>query len=82
MSSRIRQYLFGSIFFAIGIYYCVQKNFLEATLYIMAGLSFVSNTLVNEPFLAAYKKVMVIVTWSLIIVTGIFFLWVLQSKYF
>lgn len=82
MNSRIRQYLFGGIFVAIGVYYMIQPNFLEASLYILAGLSFISNTLINEPSLAAYRKVMVIVTWSLIIVTAILFLWVLQSKYF
>ena len=82
MNSRVRQYLFGSVFIAIGVYYIVQPNYLEASLYILAGLSFILNTLINEPALAAYRKVMVIVTWSLIIVTAVLFLWVLQSKYF
>jgi hypothetical protein len=82
MSARIRQYLFGAIFFAIGIYYVVQGNSLEASLYIMAGLCFTLNTMVNEPALFSYKKMLTIVTWSLIIITSILFLWVMQSKYF
>lgn len=82
MNSRIRQYLFGGIFIAIGVYYLVQPNYLEASLYILAGLSFTANTLTNEPAIASYRKTIVIITWSLIIVTAILFLWVLQSKYF
>lgn len=82
MNSRIRQYLFGGIFVAIGVYYIVQRSYVEASLYVLAGLSFISNTLINEPALAAYRKVLVIVTWSFIIITAIVFLWVLQSKYF
>ena len=81
MSARIRQYLFGAIFFAIGIYYLVQGNAQEASLYLMAGLCFTLNTMINEPALLPYKKVLTIVTWSMIIVTSILFLWVMQSKY-
>lgn len=83
MNANFRQYLFGAIFFAIGIYFLVaEDNGLEASLYIMAGICFAANTLTNEPRLAPYKKTMVIVTWVLIISTSILFLWVMQSKYF
>lgn len=82
MNSRVRQYIFGFIFFGIGVYYLLQNNYLEASLYVLAGLSFTVNTLVNEPALSAYRKLLTIATWSLIIITSILFLWVLQSKYF
>jgi hypothetical protein len=82
MSPRIRQYIFGSLFFAFGMYYMIKKDYVEGSLYCLAGLSFIFNTLVAEPSLLPYKKVLVIVTWGLIIITAILFLWVLQFKYF
>jgi hypothetical protein len=82
MSPRIRQYVFGSLFFAFGMYYMIKRDYLEGSLYCLAGLSFIFNTLVTEPSLIEYKKPLTIFTWALIIITGIIFLWVLQSKYF
>jgi hypothetical protein len=82
MNSKIRHYLFACIFFAVGTYYMVKGEYVEASLYILAGLAFTANTMTNEPALAGVKKTMVIITWSLIVITGIVFLWVLQSKYF
>jgi hypothetical protein len=82
MNSRTRQYFFGLIFFAIGVYYFVKVDYLEASLYCLAGLCFAFNSLVGEPRLAAYKRVLNVVAWVLIAITGILFLWVLQFKYF
>ncbi|HEY9007535.1 hypothetical protein [Ohtaekwangia sp.] len=81
MSATIRQYLFGAIFFAVGIYQLYRNDFLEAALYLLAALSFVFNTLATEPKLLAYKKMLVIITWSLIIITALVFLYVLQFKF-
>ena len=81
MNAQTRQYLFGAMFLAFGIFQLYKNDFLEATLYILAGLSFVANTLTNEPRLASMKKVMVIITWVLIIATALVFLWVLQFKF-
>jgi drug/metabolite transporter (DMT)-like permease len=82
MSPSVRQYLYGSIFFAIGIYFIAKQDGLEGALCCLAGLSFVFNTLVNEPRLVSHKKILAGLTWTLIIVTAILFLWVIQSKYF
>jgi hypothetical protein len=82
MNPRVRQYLFGSIFFAVGIYFIAKQDRLEGSLYCLAGLSFVFNTMVNEPRLVSYKKILAGLAWTLIIVTAILFLWVIQFKYF
>ena len=82
MSPSIRQYIFGSLFFAFGMYYMIKRDYVEGSLYCLAGLSFIFNTLTTEPSLSPYKKRLVIVTWVLIIITAIVFLWVLQFKYF
>jgi drug/metabolite transporter (DMT)-like permease len=81
MNKRVRQYLFGAIFAAVGVYYVLKNDHLEGSLYILAGLAFEVNSLVNEPVLAAYKKIVTIIAWGLIIATGILFLWVIQFKY-
>ena len=81
MNARTRQYLFGLIFIAFGIYQLVQKDMLEASLYIIAGAAFVANTLATEAALSDYKKILVGITWILIIAAGILFLYLLQFKF-
>jgi hypothetical protein len=81
MKSQTRQYLFGTVFIAFGIYQVVKLDYLEASLYSIAGLAFIFNTLTFEPKLADYKKPLVIITWGLIGATGILFLYLLQFKF-
>jgi hypothetical protein len=81
MNARQRQYLFGVIFLGFGIYQLVQKDPLEASLYMIAGAAFIFNTLASEPSLTNYKRVLVATTWVLIIAAGILFLYLLQFKF-
>jgi hypothetical protein len=81
MNAKNRQYLFGLIFIGVGIYQFTIKDWLEFSLYTLAGLAFIVNSLTMEPRLLAYKKPLVIVSWALIIMTGILFLYLLQFKY-
>jgi hypothetical protein len=81
MNPRTRQYLFGLIFLGVGVYEFVRNDLLEAFLYVAAGGAFMVNTLAAEPSFQRYKKVLVIVTWVLMIAAGILFLYLLQFKY-
>ena len=81
MNAKNRQYLFGLIFLAVGIYQFTIRDWLEFSLYTLAGLAFIVNSLTMEPRLLPYKKALVIVSWLLIIATGILFLYLLQFKY-
>ena len=81
MNAGQRQYLFGIIFLGFGIYQLVLKDYLEASLYLVAGAAFVFNTLASETGLIKYKKALVATTWVLIIGAGILFLYLLQFKY-
>jgi hypothetical protein len=81
MNAQQRQYLFGAIFLAYGIYQLYQQRMLEFTLYSLAGLSFIFNQLASEPKFAANKKPLVITTWVLIIATGLTFFYLLQFNY-
>jgi drug/metabolite transporter (DMT)-like permease len=81
MDRRIRQYGFAAIFLAVGIYFIVKQDFLEGSLYCLAGLAFLLNTLVNEAALQPYKSILTVITWALIIITALVFLWVIQFKY-
>ncbi len=81
MGAINRQYLFGLIFIIFGGYQIFKNHdYLESSIYILAGLSFVFNASTSEPKLIAYKKVLVMITWALIIASGIMFLYVLQFK--
>jgi hypothetical protein len=82
MNATQRQYLFGLIFIGVGIYQLTIKDFLEFSLYGIAGLSFIVNALTLEPKLVAYKKNLVIASWILIITTGLLFLYLIQFKWF
>ena len=81
MNSRTQQYLFGLIFFGVGLYQLYVKDYIEAALYCLAALAFIVNTLTHEPRLLPFKKPLVIITWFLIGVTGILFIYLLQFKF-
>ena len=81
MDSRLRQYLFGLVFFGFGVYEFKKNDPLEASVYLTAGLAFIFNNLIGEPKLIAYRKPLTITTWALIIAASIIFLYVLQFKF-
>jgi hypothetical protein len=81
MNSNTRQYLYGLIFFGVGIYFLTKQHWLDASLFSIAGLAFIANTLASEARLLAYKKELIIVAWVLIILTGLVFLYWLQFKF-
>jgi hypothetical protein len=82
MNSVQRQYLFGLIFICFGIYQLTIRDYLEFSLYTIAGLSFVVNALTLEPKLIVYKKTLVMLSWILIITTGLLFFYLIQFKWF
>lgn len=82
MNFTQRQYLFGLIFIGVGIYQLTIKDYLEFSLYSIAGLSFIVNALTMEPKLIAFKENLVIASWILIITTGLLFLYLIQFKWF
>jgi hypothetical protein len=82
MNSIQRQYLFGLIFIGVGVYQLTIGDYLEFSLYALAGISFMVNGLTLEPRMEAYKKILVVVSWVLIIATGILFLYLVQFKWF
>lgn len=81
MKTHSRQYLFGLIFLAVGIYQLFKGDLWEFSLYAFASAAFIVNALTLEPGLARYKKPLVIASWILIAITGILFLYMLQFKY-
>jgi len=82
MNATQRQYLFGLIFFCVGIYYITGTSWFESSLYIVAGLAFVVNALTLEPKLIKYKKPLSILSWILIIASGLLLLYMVQFKWF
>jgi uncharacterized membrane protein len=81
MKSEKQQYVFGALFVGVGLYQFFQNDFLEGTLYILAALAFIVNALTREPGLLVWKKPLVIITWVLIAVTLILFVYLIQFKF-
>jgi hypothetical protein len=82
MNSVQRQYIFGLILLAFGIYQFTRHDYIEVALYCVAGVAFIVNGLTFEPKLASYKRYLVILSWVLIVATGILFLYLIQFKWF
>jgi hypothetical protein len=82
MNARQRPYLFGIVFLAFGFYKLYEEEYLEFSLYSLAGLAFIFNQLAGEPRLFAYKKALVIITWALIIATALVFFYLLRFRFF
>lgn len=80
MNSIIRHYAFGAFFIIFGIYQATRKDHLEVALYLTAGAAFIFNSLSKEPRLANFKTALVVITWALIIIAAVLFLYVLQFK--
>jgi tellurite resistance protein TehA-like permease len=81
MDSIKRQYLFALIFVGVGIYQATIKDYLEFSLYTIAGTAFILNALSLEPKLIKFKKPLVIITWVFMIVAALLFLYLLQFKF-
>ena len=81
MKNTNLHYFAALIFIGFGIYQMTKSDMVEASLYIFAGSAFIFNSLASEARLHRYKKQLAIITWVLIITTGLLFLWVLQFKY-
>ena len=82
MNSVQRQYLFGLIFMGVGIYQFTLRDYLEFSLYMVAGSAFIVNGLTFEAKLQPYHRQLVILSWALIIASGILFLYLVQFKWF
>jgi len=82
MNATQRQYLFGIIFLAVGIYYITRQSWVEAPLYVVGGLAFIFNGLTIEPRLAKFKKPLTVISWILIIATGLLLLYLVQFHWF
>ena len=74
------QYLFSGFFLLLGGYNMYEGKWLEASLYIVAALAFIFNSLASHQKFERHKKVLVIITWTLMISTGLLFFWFLQFK--
>jgi len=82
MNATQRQYLFGLIFFAVGVYYVTHASWIESSLYLVAGLAFIFNGLTAEPRLERFKKPLAIVSWVPIIGAGLLLLYLVQFRWF
>jgi ABC-type branched-subunit amino acid transport system permease subunit len=80
MNNKSLNLAFAIGFFILGLYNLYRMDLQEVCLYFLAALAFVFNILASEPTLLRYKKPFTIMTWVLMVVTGLLFLYLLQFK--
>ena len=78
MNYLLRQYLFGAVFLAAGLYQVIRTHYLEAAFYGFTGAAFITYALVREPKLAALKLPLLILAWVFILTAGTLFFYVLK----
>lgn len=82
LNAHKRQYVFGSLFILFGIYQAFTNDYLEFGLYVSAGLAFIGNALIAEPWLAAHRKWLIAADWFFIILASLLFLYLIRYRFF
>lgn len=73
------QYLIGTLFTAFGLYQIYQNDIWEFALYTLAGAAFISIGLIKDQKLQRHQKVLSIISWILIITSGLLLLFMVQT---
>lgn len=74
-----REYGFSALFYALSVYNLLKPDYLEMTLYLMAGTAFALMGLTKEGKFIKHKKIIDVVLWTLIIFTALYFLFMLRN---
>ena len=77
MGNNTTYYFVGAIALLFGFYQMYITEMLEATLYTSVGLAFIAMALVKNEVFPEYQKILNIVSWVLIAVAVIVFLYVI-----
>jgi hypothetical protein len=80
MNNKSLNLAFAIGFFILGLYNLYRMDLQEVGLYFLAALAFTFNVLASEPKLLRFRKPFTIITWVLMVVTGLLFLYLLQFK--
>ena len=80
MNNKSLTLAFAIGFFILGLYNLYRMDLQEVGLYFLAALAFTFNVLASEPKLLRFRKPFTIITWVLMVVTGLLFLYLLQFK--
>jgi len=80
MNNKSLSLAFAIGFFILGLYNLYRMDLQEVGLYFLAALAFTFNILASEPKLLRFKKPFTIITWVLLVITGLLFLFLVQFK--
>jgi hypothetical protein len=73
--------IFAAAFLGVALYQLYLRDYIEVVLYGMAALAFFISVLTQQARFLRYKKPLVIITWVLIFMTGILFVYLIQFKF-
>jgi hypothetical protein len=79
MKKLSTQYLVGIAMLFFSLYQLSKPDFWEATLYLSAGLAFISMGLIKDNVFEQHKKLLTIVSWALIIISGFMLLFLIRT---
>jgi hypothetical protein len=79
MKKLSTQYLVGIAMLFFSLYQLSKPDFWEAALYLSAGLAFISMGLIKDNVFERHKKLLTIVSWALIIISGFMLLFLIRT---
>jgi preprotein translocase subunit Sss1 len=74
-----KQYIPALLLVVFAFYQLSKPDYWEFTMYLMAGVSFLLMGLIKEGWMSQYKKVLDAVSWTLIGLTVILFLYMVST---
>ncbi|MBL3657764.1 hypothetical protein [Fulvivirga sediminis] len=81
MKKAITQYLVGVAMLLFAIYQIYRQDYWEFSLYITAGMAFIVMGLIkNKALPVGYSRLLNSVSWILIIMAGLLFLFLIQTE--
>ncbi len=79
MKKLSTQYLVGIAMLFFSLYQLAKPDFWEASLYLSAGLAFITMGLIKNNVFEKHKKSMTIISWTLIIIAGFLLLFLART---
>jgi len=74
-----KQYIPALLLIVFALYQLIKPDYWEFTMYLMAGVSFLLMGLIRDGWMSQYKKILDAVSWILIGLTVVMFLYMVST---
>ncbi len=79
MKRSYTQYLVGILLLSFSLYQFFQREFVEFSMYLTAGLAFVVMGIIKDKLLPGYGRFLNILSWVLILMAGFLLLFLFRT---